>query len=760
MIKRIIDKMEALNIKSIKNTKNEEIEELSKLSIIERKEKVINELENKNITILQLNNLLYICNTNENLIYKYIILLNEAIDEGTWDIVSKCLNCYNLEILKEENKAIVSNMIIQYSNYMSINKMNDLKQKIYKDKEMCFRNISYKTIFFKFLKSIPKDDMEELKNKIENFNAVIKVRKSNNQPFDVDNFEALYLYFCLLLSNQIERNKNEMKIYFEDLKRLVSKLKEIDDYLENDNFEIEKKDTKKFLIIIFAILNLDSANYEDISQVANILNSPSLDEKNEMISITYKRIKREFDLEIAENFKEEVKKNNNFFTLDYKFVKDTKKIELLEESYLYNYIIENNVFKKYENKIIELLDIIFTSDLIKQLLRVVYGEDYEKVEHLLEKDYPTKKFWENVILFIPFKIKKVSGFSYRNLFKIFFSLYKLKHFTTDLEDEIFTLGAFVRTLMHERLGHFIVSYIFFMFYANSKDKDEYYNSPRMDSKIKNLNKKNYIELIGLTLAEIESNIINNANNNVKGNEGSNNLDNIYNNFSEEFYEILENKLFEGFKDIIGNEYSKMISQKLIENKKKELKSKEKKEQQNIDINNIKDEKEKNDILSAKAKEIIDILFQFILDDFNKIIKDMNIKQEAYKDPKSGSLIEILLFNDFSQEMTLKECFFLLNEENYKNTNLFKFRSEFKNIPGKNNENFLKESKEGNKIFGNLFSQYYSIYEKKAIIKQDFITKKTFRENINNNLNKKYEAFECHHTNLNVPILSDNPDYIC
>ena len=111
-------------------------------------------------------------------------------------------------------------------------------------------------------------------------------------------------------------------------------------------------------------------------------------------------------------------------------------------------------------------------------------------------------------------------------------------------------------------------------------------------------------------------------------------------------------------------------------------------------------------------------------------------------------------------MTLKECFFLLNEENYKNTNLFKFRSEFKNIPGKNNENFLKESKEGNKIFGNLFSQYYSIYEKKAIIKQDFITKKAFRENINNNLNKKYKAFECHHTNLNVPILSDNPDYIC
>ena len=565
--------MEILSIKSIKNNKNEEFKKLSKLSIRERKKKVISELKKEDLTTLQLNNLLYICNTNEELIYRYILSLKEEIDKGALD-----------------NKTIISDEIKQYSNYMSINKLNDLKQIIYGNSDMGFRNNSYKTIFFNFLKIIKKDNMVELKKILGKLNVAIKEGKLNNQPFDLDNFEALYFYFCLLLSSQIEHNSNEMEEYFEDLKRLVSKLKEIDEYLKNDNYEIEKKDTKKFLIIIFAILNLDAHNYEDISQVITILNPPSLDEKNEMISATYKRIKREFDLEIAKNFKEEVEKNNNFFSLDYKFVKDTKKIELLEESYLYNYIIENNVFKKYEDKIIKLLDIIFTSDLIKQLLRVVYGEDYEKIEHNLEKDYPIQKFWENVILFVPFKIKKVSGFSYRNLFKIFFSLYKLKHFTTDLEDEIFTLGAFVRTLMHERLGHFIVSYIFFMFYANSKDKDEYYYSPRMDSKMKNLNKKNFIELIGITLAKIESDIINKDNNDIKGNEGSNNLDNINDNFTKEYYEILENKLLEKFKDIIGNEYAKMLSQKLIENKKRELKSKEKKEQQNIDIYDINDEK--------------------------------------------------------------------------------------------------------------------------------------------------------------------------
>ena len=412
-------------------------------------------------------------------------------------------------------------------------------------------------------------------------------------------------------------------------------LKGLDDYIKNDNYEIEKNDIKKFLRIIFAILNLDSKNYQDISQVAKILDPPDPDEQKEMISVASKQIKKEYGSEIAEKFKIEMKKNNNFFILNYKFIEDQKIIVLLEESYLYNYIIENNVFKKYEDKIIKLLDIIYSSDLIKQLLRIVYGKDYEKIEHILEEEYPIKEFWENVILFVPFKIKKISGFSYRDFFKIFISLYKLKHYTTDLEDEIFTLGAFVRTLTHERLGHFIVSYIFFMFYANYKKKDEYYYSPRMDNKIKNLNKKNYIESIGITLAKFESNIINNANKNIKGNEGSNNFDN----FSKEFYETLENKLFDRFKDIIGNEYAKMLSQKLIENKKNELKSQKGKEQQNLDINNIKDEKEKNNILLAKAGEIIDILYQFILDDFNKIIKDKDIKQEAYKDSESGSVIK-------------------------------------------------------------------------------------------------------------------------
>ena len=752
--------MELLDIDNIKNSKNQEITKFSELSLRERREKVRDELKKENLTTLQLNNFLYIFNTNEDLIYRYIISLNEEIAKGVWDIVTKCLNNFNLNILKKQNKTIVCDIIKQYSNYMSITKLNDLKQKIYGNSVMGFRNISYKTIFFSFLTSIQKGNIEELKINLGKLNVAIKERKVNNQPFDIDNFDHLYFYFCTLLSTQFENNKNNNEKYFKALKRFLLIFKEKDEYSNNDNYEIEKKDIKKFIIIIMAILNLDSNNYEDISQVSKILNPPSLEEQKEKLSVAYKDIKRNYGLEIAEEFKKEIEKSYNFFTLDYKFVED--KIELSEESYLYDSIIKNNIFKKYEKKIMELLDIIFNSDLIKQLLRTVYGEDYERVEHILEKEYPIKKFWENVILFLPFKIKRISGFSYRDLFKIFIVIYKLKHFTTNLENEIFTLGAFVRTLVHERLGHFIVSYLFFMFYANINDKDRHYYSPRMEEKIEQLKKKNYIKLIGNTLAKIEFDIINKANYNIQENEVTNNLNlnNINNNYTKEFYEMLENNLFEEFKKIIGNQYAKLLSQKLIENKKREVEIQKDKEPQNPDINNLKDEKEKNNILSRKAEEIIDILFQFISDDFYKIIKDLDFRQEAYKSSESGCLIEILLFNDFSQYMTLKECLFLLNEENYKNTNLFIFRSEFKNIPGKNNESFLKELKEGNKIFGNLFGQYYSIYENNIYVKQDFIISKNFRENSNNNLTKKYETFKCYNIKIDDSILSTNPDFIC
>ncbi len=716
------------------------------LSLRERKEKVVNELKNINLTTEQLHDLLSLDNTNEQLIFRYICSLNEFIGSQPSNNKSNCPNFTGIPEGIETN--IVEEEILNYSNYISIGKLKELKQKIFGNSIKGFRNISYKEILLAIFVSLKEDNTKNLEKYLNILNISILSRRWNNQPYDIDNFEGLYFFICIIFSIRIknEINKNKKVEYFRNLKLLISKLNVIDEYLKNEKNENEKKDFKKFLRILFALLNLDSDNYNEISQIAMVLKTPDYEQIRRMISFTEEEIKSRYTNEIAEEFMKKIEGNKNFFSLQYNY--NGNEIELLEESYLYDYIIQNNIFKKYEKEIISLLDIIYKSDLIKQLLILVYGEDFEKLEPILKKEYSVKNFWDNVIIFVPFKMKRISGFSYRELFKIFISIYKLKHFQTNIENEIFTLGSFVRILIHESLGHFIVSYIFFMFYANIQNRKEYYNSPRIEEKIKNLNKKNYIELIGNTLAKIEFKII----------------DQIREIESTKFYENLEARLFEEFKGVIGIEYAKILSQKLTESKKKE---------EEIQVNILKDkskiyelkgnstihcsEENEDNILSKKSEEIINILFQCISNDFDNIIKDLNYRQEAYKSIESGNTIELLLFNDFGQNMTLKECLFLLNEENYKDTNIFKFRSEFKSIVGKKNKDFLEHLNEGNKIFNNLFLQYHLIYKKDEKTKIDFNIPQNFREDSNINLAKKYDSFQCFNIKIDHSLLQREPN---
>ena len=121
---------------------------------------------------------------------------------------------------------------------------------------------------------------------------------------------------------------------------------------------------------------------------------------------------------------------------------------------------------------------------------------------------------------------------------------------------------------------------------------------------------------------------------------------------------------------------------------------------------------------------------------------MKKKHETYKVNNSGNFVEFLIFNDFTQDMTLKQCLFLLNEDIYKNTNLFKFRSEFKNLKFKENKEFLASIIIDKKIFANLISQYASLYESDGYIYNNFISLKSFRGNNGDSLNKRYESFQC------------------
>ena len=653
-------------------------------------------------------------NTNEDLIYKYILSLDE---EQSFS-----------EILK-------------YSNYLSIKKIEQLRLNIPLKFDLFFRKTPFKVLFFNFLFSLENLDESALDYQIGVLKASIKQRVINNQPYDVDNLEALYYFFCILLSKQIEANKIKKIKYFDYLKLLVSKLNILKEYYKEyeDNkkdvtnkykftYEKEIEDFNKFFTIIFAIVNLDFNNYKEISQIALVLNTPNIDQKKQMIYCAKEDIKNQYNEKMADEFIEKVKNEDNYFSLKYSIIDD--KIELLEESFLYDYIMENNIYKKYEKQILDLLNVIYKSDLIKHLFKAIYIKD-DKTKNLLfffDIEGSVECLWKNIILFIPLKIEKISGFSYKEFFKIFISVYKIKHFNTNLENEIFTLGAFVRTLIHETFGRFIIAYIFFMFYTNKEDFKKY-DSPRMENQVKELNKECFIELIGKTLAEIYLKIFNDSKNKI-----------VDTKLFSEYYEMLENKLSTEFEKILGNEYSKKLAKQLIEIEK----NKNKKEKNEIYENQSKENEEKmeDNIISKKSKEIIEILFNYISEDFLHIINDMKKKHETYKVNDSGNFVEFLLFNDFTQDMTLKQCLFLLNEDNYKNTNLFKFRSEFKNLKFKENKEFLASIIIDKKIFANLISQYASLYESDGYIYNNFISLKNFRGNNGDSLNKRYESFQC------------------
>ena len=200
---------------------------------------------------------------------------------------------------------------------------------------------------------------------------------------------------------------------------------------------------------------------------------------------------------------------------------------------------------------------------------------------------------------------------------------------------------------------------------------------------------------------------------------------------------LSEKLCNNLEIILGKEYAKRLTLKLLEDK----------------LNIIKIKKEKN--LPDLSVKIVDILMEFISKDFDNYIKDLDIKHNKYKEEESGNLVEFLLFTNFNSYITIKECFFLLDEEVYKKTNIFKFRFKFNNVFIKNNDEFIKELVEGKKIFNDIFYEYNSIYlENKNNNNNDLISPKRFRENFEENLNKKIEPFQCFNLSLDRRILLD------
>ena len=688
-----------MNIKNLrlnKKKKNNLLEKLNKinqLSLKERRLKVINELKKETLNFEELDFLLLMDNTNENLLYRYLLSLNKN-------------NVYD--------------EIERFSYFINPSKIKDLLCKLPGNHNLGFRNITNKTLFFQFLSAIKEGNQTIINKKVSIINIADNEMDDNNQPFNISfNLEAFYYHISCLLATKIEKEKErgETKFtkYLNGLKRyLFSLSNELNEY--EQSLCDENKDFKKFLTIIFSIINYDYDNIEKFSQVPIILDKkPNEEDLKIRISMEIKDIKERFGEEEVEEFKKAIKNIKIFHTIkNISHIDD--KIYIPEECYLYEYIIENNIFKKYESKIISLLNIIYKSDLFKQLVRIIYDEYNVNKFYFEENDF-IKDFWDNNIIFVPFNIEKVSGFSYKDTFTILFCIYKIRHFKSDIENEIFTLGAFIRVLIHESFGHLVVANIFYMFYANINDYNNY-NTPKIESQIENLNKTNFCEYIGDTLAEIFFQ-------NLDAIEQNDSINSIELEYSKKaLNDSMKKNLQEKYEKIIGKNYAKELIEKLEEK---------------IDIQTVSI-KNNDDNLPRMSKQIVDILINIISKEFNDYIANLNESQ--IKHNESGNFVEFLLFNDFSQFMTLKNCLFLLNEENYNIKNFLFFRSEFKSLIKKNNDDFIKELNATKRIFSDLFSKYSSLFGQDKNAYYNLNIPESFRGNFGDNLNRKCEAFQC------------------
>ena len=110
-----------------KEEKEKKMREIYKLSLKERKRKVIKELENKDLDSEKIKELLLMDNTNENLLFRYILSLNKSI------------------VIYEMQK---------YSCYIGVSKIKELQADKFGNKNQGYRNVSYKDFFFSVIGSV------------------------------------------------------------------------------------------------------------------------------------------------------------------------------------------------------------------------------------------------------------------------------------------------------------------------------------------------------------------------------------------------------------------------------------------------------------------------------------------------------------------------------------------------------------------------------------------------------------------------------
>lgn len=136
-----------------------------------------------------------------------------------------------------------------------------------------------------------------------------------------------------------------------------------------------------------------------------------------------------------DEFKNKFNKNDVNLKLAFEISED--EIEIPEKCFMYNYIMKNNIYKKYEKQVCDLLTIIYQSDLFKYLSSALYNTDGKEMKYFFNRKDSIKELRNNIILFVPFYLKGISGFGYREFFKIIIPIYKICYFVSKIENDNF-----------------------------------------------------------------------------------------------------------------------------------------------------------------------------------------------------------------------------------------------------------------------------------------------------------------------------------
>jgi hypothetical protein len=195
-------------------------------------------------------------------------------------------------------------------------------------------------------------------------------------------------------------------------------------------------------------------------------------------------------------------------------------------------------------------------------------------------------------------------------------------------------------------------------------------------------------------------------------------------------EEFEKKLKEKLNEIISVYYSEKLSTKIINNI-----------EDIWNLFNITKDKEKL-LEKTIGNKLIGMLFEDIYNEFVDYTNSLDEKGKIYLQNNSGNIIEFLLFNDFSNEMSLKECLFLLNEKNYDYNNLFQFRIMYKNLFRIKDQLIINNIIEESESFKDLVKEYQKIYRENESSRIDFNEKKSFRKDNENSFNEKKEVVIC------------------